>query len=99
MKNPRILSITTAGMLLCGFLFFAGHASAAPLANTNADLDGVIIATTTVTSVLTTAANDASANDVVLGTVVGSLAHFGMNYVFNELRFNIGTAGTVGVAT
>jgi len=75
---------------------------AAPLSGLNANMDGVVVASGTVTSVLTTAANNVTANDVRLGTgssPTSSIAYFGMNYIFNQLTFNIGTAGTVGVVT
>src|SRR3989338_7191510 len=98
-KTFRVF-VLGAGVLFGGFLFsLGGSAHAAPLTGLNADLDGMLLATGTVTTVQTTVANDAAASDTALATGTISSAYFGMNYIFKQLTFNIGQAGTDGVVT
>ena len=99
MKTFRSLALG-AGLFLGGFLFsLVGSAQAAPLTGLNADLDGMLLATGTVTTVQTTVANNATTSDTPLATGTISSAYFGMNYEFKQLTFNIGQAGTDGVVT
>ncbi len=96
-KHSLKQGFLVCAMLTAGFFVLGHEAKAAPLSGLNADLDGMLIATGTATTVLTTAANNATANDTWLATSTQSSAYFGMNYFFKQLTFNIGTAGTVGV--
>lgn len=86
-------------LIVIGFFAFSHNSSAAPLSNTNADLDQYVWFDGTTYTASTTEANDTNANDFILAstTTTGSpAAYFGMNYKFNQIKLDIGTAGTDG---